>query len=63
MHAGLWTLHDESMNRLFSKALPIADGDHGLHHATVLLLCHHFVFQVCVSYCFAFTLSVVSMGT
>lgn len=32
MPVGLWTLDDGSSNRLFSKALPIADGDHALHH-------------------------------
>ena len=34
--AGLWTLQDPSdmtgMSRLFSRALPIADADHALHH-------------------------------
>jgi len=33
----LWTLSAEGgVGRLFSNALPIADGDHALHHAT----CH-----------------------
>ena len=31
----MWTLDDGSMSRLFSKALPIADGDHAMHHVTL----------------------------
>ena len=37
--AGLWTLQaEEGMGRLFSNSLPIADGDHALHHVSLLLL-------------------------
>ena len=37
--AGLWTLQavsgseEDALGRMFAKALPVADVDHGLHHA------------------------------
>ncbi|CAE7035200.1 unnamed protein product [Symbiodinium sp. KB8] len=40
--AGIWSLPDpaDSSSRLFANALPIADCDHGIHHAPRLRLLH-----------------------